>query len=433
MKKLYVSPHRSPGGNEKTEELKALFGRVRAMAPSVRFCPERDPFPADPRVKALRFSGLPYNGKENTVFAYLALPENASAQTPAPGMVLVHGGGGHAYAEWARDWADRGYAAVSFDGFGQTYTGPDRTYDASLDFWKPDPASHLPMDGFASVGKPFAEQGFTYFAADVLLAHNLLRADPRVVPGRIGLTGISWGGIAASVAVCYDDRFAFAAPVYGCGFMDASQTAWGAPFRSSDIAAVWDAKLLLGTVAAPVRFFNGDGDPFFDANATTASAAAAPNGSLTLLPGFTHGQTEGAAIPELLRFADEQTGRGRGNIGIDALCAGENGAEIRFSLPRDVKTAEACVYYKNEGLVYEDKYLREPWRRAAVKAADGKALVPLPAKAHTFYFCVEGKTDGGQTLHATTGVYSRETWDAAEDCPPPRRPAGRGTGKDDIK
>ena len=297
MKKQYVSPHRCPGGNEKTEELKALFEGVKAMRPRVRFCPERDPFPEDPRVKALRFSGLPHEGRENTVFAYIGFPENASADAPVPGMVLVHGGGGHAYAEWVQYWADHGYGAISFDGFGQTYTGPDHTYEHALDLWKPDPASHLPMDGFASVGKPFMEQGFTYYMADVLLAHHVLRADERVKKDMIGLTGISWGGIAAAIAVCYDDRFAFAAPVYGCGFMRVSQTAWGAPFRGYDVATVWDAGLLLDTVAVPVRFYNSDRDPFFDVNATTASAAAVPNGSLTLLPGFTHGQIEGSTIP----------------------------------------------------------------------------------------------------------------------------------------
>ena len=414
MNKLYVSPYRCPGGNEKTAALRALFDGVRAAKPAVRFCPERDPFPEDPRIKALRFSGLSFEGRENTVFAYIGFPETAAPDRKVPGMVLVHGGGGHAYAEWVQAWVARGYAAISFDGFGQTYTGADHTYEASLDFWKPDPASHLPMDGFASVGKPVREQGFTYYIADVLLANTLLRADPRVISDQIGLTGISWGGIAASVAVCYDDRFAFAAPVYGCGFLDVSKTAWGEPFRGNDIANLWDAKLLLDTVKIPVRFYNGDGDPFFDANAVTASAAAVPDGSLTLLPGFTHGQIEGSSIPELFRFADAQTGRGERNITIDALSSDGDGAELCFSLPQDVGTAEVCLYYKTEDLFYEDKFLREAWKRKTADAGGGKAHISIPAGAQVFYFCVEGKPEGAPedvVLHATTGVFSRETWE----------------------
>ena len=412
MKNLYVSAHRSPGGNEKTEELKALFDGVKATSPRVRACPAQDPFPDDPRVRAIRFTGLPEGGRETQVFAYIGFPENADPSSPVPGMVLVHGGAGHAYAEWVQYWVNHGFAAVSFDGFGQSYTGADHTYDASIDFWQYDPASQPPMDGFASAGKPFAEQGFTYYVADVLLANTILRSDPRVDHNRIGLTGISWGGLASSAALCYDDRFAFAAPVYCSGFQDVSRTVWGAGFAGAGITDVWDAKLLLDRVAMPVCFFNSDCDPFTDANATTACAANAPNGSLTILHGFTHGQIEGAAIPELLRFAQEQTGQGMRNIRIDALCSDGDGAALAFSLPADVPSAEARVYYKTEGLVYEDKYLREPWRCITADASGGKARLPVPPEAAVFYFSIEGEPADapGQPIHATTGVFSRETW-----------------------
>ena len=415
MKKLYVSPCRCPGGNEKTEELKALFARVKAMRPAVRFCPGNDPFPEDPRVKAIRFPGLPEGGRETSVFAYLGFPENASPSSPVPGMVLVHGGAGHAYAEWVRYWNDRGFAAISFDGFGQSYTGPDHTYEHALDLWKYDPASQPPMDGFASAGKPFPEQGFTYYVADVLLANTILRADPRVIQNKIGLTGISWGGVASGTAICYDDRFAFAAPVYCCGFLDASHTVWGAGFAGEGITDVWDAGLLLDTVKMPVRFFNSDGDPFTDVNATTACAANAPDGSLTLLHGFTHGQIEGSAIPELLRFAQEQVCGGQRNIRIVGLDAAGDGARVRFSLPADVKRADVCVYYKTEDLIYDGKYLRELWSCARTTAEGEEAFVRIPPEAKLFYFSVEGRTDGDPDvmLRATTGVYTRESWQTA--------------------
>lgn len=410
---LYVSKFRSPGGNEKTEELKTLFEGVKAMRPAVRFCPERDPFPEDPRIKAIRFSGLPDGDRETRVFAYIGFPENASAATPVPGMVLVHGGAGHAYAEWVQYWNDHGFAAISFDGFGQTYTGEDHTYEHALDLWKPDPLSQPPMDGFATAGKPFMEQGFTYYVADVLLANTILREDPRVKQEQIGLTGISWGGFASSVAVCYDSRFAFAAPVYCSGFMNASKTVWGRGFSGEGITDVWDAGLLLDTVRMPVRFFNSDCDPFTDVNATTASAAAVPDGSLTLLHGFTHGQIEGSSIPELLRFAEEQVGGGQRNIRIDALEEVNGGALLSYTLPADVTDAVACIYYKTEDLIYADKYLREDWRSETCVPRDGKAFLRIPEEAALFYFSVEGTVKGvspAQTLHETTGVCYRDAW-----------------------
>ena len=155
---------------------------------------------------------------------------------------------------------------------------------------------------------------------------------------------------------------------------------------------------------------------FFDANASTAYAAALQNGALTLIPGFTHGQIEGSTIPELTRFAEEQVGRGQRNIRIESLAAEGDGARLRFSLPADVTRADICVYYKTEDLIYDEKFLRELWScRRTLVSGDG-AAVPIPPEARLFYFSVEGRTDENPDviLHATTGVYSRETWRGAE-------------------
>ena len=414
MKKLYYSEHHSPGGNEKTQELRAFFNRVKERKPNVIACASFDPFQDDPRIKAIRFSALPYEGRVPTVFAYIGFPEGAGDQSPVPGMVLVHGGGGHAYAEWVRDWVDRGFAAISFDGFCQTYTGPEHTYDASLEFWAEDPDAYPPMACFISGKTPIDQQGFTYYTADILLANSLLRSDMRVNKDQIGLTDISWGGFSGSLAACYDDRFAFAAPVYGCGFQDVSHTPWGQVFREDGVTEQWDAKHLLGEVKMPIHFFNSDSDPFFDANSTTASACAVPNGAMTLLPGFTHGQTEGSTIPELFRFAETQVGRRERNIEIHAISTEKDGAALSFTRPQDVCQTRVCVYYKTEELLYEEKYLKEEWRCEQREASDGRAWLPIPAQAQLFYFSVEGKTTAGQTLHASSGVYSRRSWNAAE-------------------
>ncbi len=412
MKKLYVSKYVSCGGNEKTDALKILFDAIKKMQPRVEFHPARDPFPDDPRIKAIVFSGMPDDGRETKIFAYIGFPEDASAQKPVPGMVLAHGGAGHAYAEWVQYWVDHGYAAISFDGFGQVYTGADHTYEACLDFWTYNPESQPPMDCFVSRDQPFEKQGYTYYVADIILSNNILRADARVIADQIGLTGISWGGIASGTVIGYDDRFAFAAPVYGCGFQDICQSKWGVGFRGDGVSNVWDAKLLLGEVRMPVHWFNSDGDPFFDANSVTASAAASENGMLTLIPGFTHGQIEGSAIPELLRFADEQTGKGIRNIKIDVLNAQGDCVQLSFRTPADVSQTDAYVYYKTEDLIYDDKHLREAWQCIRGNVLDNTAVLHIPEDAFVFYFCLRGKVNGGEDeyIHATSGVYTREYW-----------------------
>ena len=44
------------------------------------------------------------------------------------------------------------------------------------------------------------------------------------------------------------------------------------------------------------------------------------------------------------------------------------------------------------------------------------SLVAIPAQAETFYFSVQARAGDAprlQTLHASTGVFHRKTWDAA--------------------
>ena len=80
-------------------------------------------------VTALFYAGEPFQGKETRVFAWIGIPEGASR--PVPGMVLVHGGGGTAFADWMRLWMARGYAAIAMDLNGripvvEEHTMPNR-------------------------------------------------------------------------------------------------------------------------------------------------------------------------------------------------------------------------------------------------------------------------------------------------------------------
>jgi hypothetical protein len=69
-------------------------------------------------VHALLYAGENHQGKSTEVFAYYASPltlGEAKPGTKFPGVVLIHGGGGTAFAEWAHLWAKRGYAAIAMD------------------------------------------------------------------------------------------------------------------------------------------------------------------------------------------------------------------------------------------------------------------------------------------------------------------------------
>ena len=52
-------------------------------------------------VEALFYDGLPWKGKPTRAFAWIGMPAHAPGEK-VPAMVLVHGGGGTAFADWLR-------------------------------------------------------------------------------------------------------------------------------------------------------------------------------------------------------------------------------------------------------------------------------------------------------------------------------------------
>ena len=74
----------------------------------------------------------------------------------------------------------------------------------------------------------------------------MLAAHPAVDAGRIGLTGISWGGYMTCVVAGVDPRYRFAVPVYGCGFL-ALNSAWSNSGPGSSTQAALDLRTEVST------------------------------------------------------------------------------------------------------------------------------------------------------------------------------------------
>jgi hypothetical protein len=61
-------------------------------------------------LQSFYLDGLPYKGRPTKFYAYLGLPSIESGKVPA--VVLVHGGGGTAFADWVKYWNNKGYARM---------------------------------------------------------------------------------------------------------------------------------------------------------------------------------------------------------------------------------------------------------------------------------------------------------------------------------
>ena len=206
-------------------------------------------------VQEVFYQGEPYRGKATRVFAYLGRP--ATGKGPFPAMVLVHGGGGKAFREWAELWARRGYVALAMDTSGCGPNGP-------LPDGGPDQSDTTKFRDFTD---DEATDMWTYHAVSaVIRGASLLTALPEVDHNRVGITGISWGGYLMCIVAGLDDRFKVAVPVYGCGFLG-ENSCW----KTTSLAKMrpeardrwlrnFDPSQYLGGVNCPILFLNSATD-----------------------------------------------------------------------------------------------------------------------------------------------------------------------------
>jgi|GEM_PF-252647 len=255
-------------------------------------------------IRAVFFDGLPWKGKPTRVFAYIGIPDHQPGEK-VPGMVLVHGGGGTAFAEWVKLWNSRGYAAIAMDTCGCT---PGGTHGKRPRHEHGGPAG---WGGFDQIDEPMEDQWPYHAVADVILAHSLLRSLPEVDPHRIGLTGISWGGYLTCIVAGVDNRFRFAVPVYGCGFLGDNST-WLPQFKKMGAAKatkwlkLWDPSNYLPRARMPFLWVSGSNDFAYPMDSLQKSYRLTPGPhTLCLRVRMPHGHGGPGEKPEEIRvFAD---------------------------------------------------------------------------------------------------------------------------------
>jgi dienelactone hydrolase len=260
-------------------------------------------FQGDPgqyRIRPLFYEGLPWKGKPTRVFAWYGVPENMDGKVPA--MVLVHGGGGTAFPEWVRQWNDRGFAALAIAHEGQIDVKDGR---ASKEWKRHEWAGPGRNGCYEDSNAPIEEQWMYHAVADAVLARLLLASMPEVDSARIGIAGISWGGVITSTVIGIDRRFLFAISSYGCGLLADSENSWGRNLGSNQLyRQVWDPFLRLPQVILPVLWHSWPEDNHFDIRALTAcSRALSGPGVISLRPEMGHSHPGSWSTPDAYEFA----------------------------------------------------------------------------------------------------------------------------------
>ncbi len=255
-------------------------------------------------LNAIYYDALDYNGSPTRVYAYIGLPAGASSNSPVPGVVLVHGGGGTAFEDWVTLWTNRGYAAISIAVEGQTDSTAPPTMNTGWHIHNmPGPV----RDGiYGDSGEALTNQWMYHAVADTVLANSLLRSLPEVNAANVGLMGISWGGVITSTTIGIDDRFRFAIPTYGCGDLADADNQYGVALGDNNLyKEVWDPMVRITNATMPAMWFSWPQDQHFPMDSLANCYTNAPGPRMvSLVPGMGHGHSAAWNRPESYAFAD---------------------------------------------------------------------------------------------------------------------------------
>ena len=332
----------------------------------------------DETLTSLYYEGEPYHGKPTRVFAYLARPRQAEGKLPA--LVLVHGGGGKAFREWAELWARRGYAALAMDLAGH---GPDgqRLPDGGPD-----------QDDQTKFADVPAEAAWTYHAvAAVIRGTSLLAGLPDVDAQRLGVTGISWGGYLTCIVAGLDDRLRVAVPVYGCGFLG-DNSYWRPVLQKMPEEqrrrwlADFDPSRYLGQARLPVLFVNGTNDFAYPLDSYQKSYRLVRDRALCVTVNMPHGHRHGWAPAAIGVFVDQYLRGGKPLARVGPVK--RDGGRVEVSFRAEVPVTRAALHVTTDTGPWKER----KWQTRPAEVTETAVRAELPDDRPLVYFLT--LTDG---------------------------------------
>jgi len=350
-------------------------------------------------VWSLYYEGEPYKNHSTRVFAYYASPATLEAKSVGekayPAVVLVHGGGGTAFREWAELWAKRGYAAIAMDLAG---CGPERKRLADGGPGQSD------KEKFGAIDEPARDQWTYHAVANVILAHSLIRGFKDVDASRTAVTGISWGGYLTCIVAGLDNRFKAAVPVYGCGFLHENsvwlnQFAKMTPQQKDRWIQLWDPSMYVGSAAMPVFFVNGTNDfayPLDSYSRTYGLVKDKRNFRITV--NMPHSHQHGWAPKEIGLFIDQYL---RGGIPLATVMMPQlTNGKVRAKVKSKTALASANLRYTT-GTIPINKL---DWESVPARIESKFVVSPVPPDEATIWFLTV--TDNRQATVSSELVFA---------------------------
>jgi len=329
-------------------------------------------------VQEVYYTGEPFRGRPTRVFAYLGRPNQGKG--PFPALLLVHGGGGKAFRDWAEHWAQRRYVALALDTAGNGPSGP-------LPDGGPDQSDQAKFRDFTEAE---VREMWTYHAvAAIIRGHGLLTSLPEVDRRRIGITGISWGGYLTCLAAGLDDDLRVAVPVYGCGFLH-HDSVWkesSLARMTAEARARWvrhfDPSQYLANADCPILFLNGSNDFAYplDSYQESYQLVSPRLRWVSIVLNLPHGhlwtfREVDAFIDRVLRGAQPLPRLGSLEV---------RGDTVSVSVKSATALRQAELNYTSDTGAWQ----KRKWQTAPAEVRPGKIVAPLPRdRPLTFFLSV---------------------------------------------
>ena len=294
-------------------------------------------------VKALYYKS-DYNGKESYAFAFLGIPEGVTTGSKCPAVLLVHGGGGTAYWEWVRDWVNNGYVALAMDLEGHVPLSTGNSSCAPAELYKNSTYTAPHNTNYGDAGNPIESTWMYYAVTTAIRGNTLLHSLDCVDRNKIGVCGVSWGGVITSIITGYDDRFAFSIPIY-CSLNMYSGYGGGnlyGYYVNHAEARVWDKDDGLIQRDTPLFFLAQNDDKNCAPASISYTASRCKDASVSFVNGWLHSQTHAMSRREPFEFADSIVKDGKGLVTFLTNPEGTEGS-VLLHIPKDKEVKSAYI------------------------------------------------------------------------------------------
>lgn len=397
-----------------------MFSELFSTVPVLDRLPQFDPTNENSHIRAGFIDGAEFDGKPTRFFAYVGVPSHAPGER-LPGVVLLHGGGGHAYCKWVRLWNERGFAAIAPDlgGYIPKAVNAGSEEDGTANWVR---VQH-DNDGYADFPHPSemrdyklpaGQQWMYHQLAAAILSANYLRTLGDVDCEKIGVTGISWGGVATALLIGYDPRFAFAVPIYGCGYIGENRGLLGSIYHDCFCSGQWIAEERFGSVRMPLLWQGWNSDWAFPPDNVTHSFRSTEMGNpltaISLIDEMNHSHCYAWDRPEPYIFAAAVC---KNSPLPKIISPSFDGDAVRFSLD-GFCSPRAELFWFDAPLTYgpppkegwPNPWIQNQWKKQTVEIHSGEVAVTVPDEARLFYVSLTDNV-AGEEYTVCTGTFER--------------------------